>query len=578
MMKEDRRRIGVGLAAALLVSFLTGFLIFHTLGFTYAIADDIIMRDIASGAFTGTPDGHLIFVRYALGFLISRLFLLNRSVDWYGFVIVGTLFLGLAGVLYRGFTARRSFKWKGFYGAFVLCLFAVSLLYHTAKFEWTVSAAFAGACGLYLYVTSTGETKGLQLTDGIFIWLLLLFTYCVRKDVFYMVIPGFGITFLWRFFKKEGKKLRFLFKELILPAAVFSCVGMVMLVESRAYQGEKWEEFQVFQELRSQVYDYSDTIVYDSNPAFFDELGLDEHDIRNLRHYALYLVEDMDTELMQWISWERRMDKIGGKSRGERIWEGICLTVKEMVNPKCLWISIPMLLFLAGVFWQALQGQKRMLLPVLLFLGAEGAMWLILGIRGRLPERVAYSMYVVMLLGAGGVFYRLCFLGDGETERQHLLQKKIPVMVLGALCVVLAGIRCQAAGREFTGEPADYQLFKDACKDDTDRIYFIETLMAEPLGGAVVTVHGDFRLNRCLTLGDWYSFSPLDEERFKVYGIENVEEAILNDPRVYLVIRDVENPMFYGTYFPHKYPGAELICREEKVVNGRSYYLYQVQR
>ena len=575
-MKGDGQRIGLGAAAALGLSFLTGFVIYHTLGFTYGIADDIIMRDIASGAFTGTPDGHLMFVRYTLGFLISRLYLMNQSVDWYGFVIEGTLFLGLAGVLYRGFTSRKSLRWKGLYGAFVLCLFGIVVLHHAARFEWTVSAAVAGAGALYLYLTSAEDRGILKLADNIWIWFLLVLTYCVRKDVFFMVIPGLGIAFLWRFFRKKGKRLRFFFKELILPAAVFFCVGMVMLTESRAYEGKAWEEFQRFQELRSQVYDYSDVIVYDSNPAFFDELGLDEHDIRNLRHYALYLVEDMDTELMQWISWERRMDKIGGKSRGELLWEGICLTAREMGNPKCLWVSIPLLFFLTGVFWQAFQGQKRILLPLLLFLGAEGAMCLALGIRGRLPERVAYSMYFVMLLGVGGVFYRLLFGEEGK--RQKLLQKKAFVTAIAVLWVAGAGIQCVRAGRAFNGEPGDYQLFKDACKDDTDRIYFIETLMAEPLGGAVVTTHGDFRLNRCLTLGDWYSFSPMDEERFRAYGIENVEEAILQDPRVYLVVRDIEDPMFYGSYFPHKYPGAELICREEKVVNGRSYYLYQVQR
>lgn len=43
----------------------------------------------------------------ALGWLISRLYLINRSVDWYGFFMAGALFLSLAAILYRRSWQRR---------------------------------------------------------------------------------------------------------------------------------------------------------------------------------------------------------------------------------------------------------------------------------------------------------------------------------------------------------------------------------------------------------------------------------------------------------------------------------------
>ena len=92
-MRETVKRTGAALAASVLLAFVCGWLVYQTTGFVYAIADDVIMRDIASGAFTGTPDGHLIFIQYGLGFLISRFYLLNGQVDWYGFFLAGALFL-----------------------------------------------------------------------------------------------------------------------------------------------------------------------------------------------------------------------------------------------------------------------------------------------------------------------------------------------------------------------------------------------------------------------------------------------------------------------------------------------------
>ena len=100
--------------------------------------------------------------------------------------------------------------------------------------------------------------------------------------------------------------------------------------------------------------------------------------------------------------------------------------------------------------------------------------------------------------------------------------------------------------------------------------------MAEPVGGAVVTAKGDFRLNRCLTLGDWYTTSPLDTERFEALDIQSVEQTLLENPHAYLVVRDVADPGFLESYFTGKYPDRELILAEIRETGGRLYYLYQV--
>lgn len=581
-MKRDGCRHAIALLAALVCSFVTYFIIYRVFGFSYVIGDDILMRDIASGAFTGTPNGHLIFIQYVLGFLISRLYMLNRSVDWYGFLLVGAMFLGITGILYRGFAARKSLRWKGIYGGIVLCVFVIVLQWHVMWFEWTVSAVVTGSSALYLYATSITDKKSERIFDGVLIWFLLIVTILIRQFVFYMILPGFGITFLWRFFKRDGKRFHFVHRELVLPGLVFLCFGVIALVENLAYQGEKWEEFERFSSFRSQVYDYSDTMIYDANPAYFDNMGLDEHDVRNLRHYSLYLVEGMDTEMMQQLSWEREIEKRGSKSRMEYLWEqlknGVCLSVGQMVRSTFSWISIPLFLLLCGTVLLAFFYKKDVLAPLFLFIAVESALWLMLGMRGRLPERVSYSQYFVSFMGVAGFFYQLIFMAEKEIEVKKRREKQILVTGVLGICLCAAVIRSQLDYRYCRKEPSSYQRFKDACKDDTDRIYFIETIAADAYGGAMVTAHGDFRMNRCITLGDWYSYSPLDEERFEIYGIENVEEAILTDPRVYLVMPEVEDPGMYDTYFTHKYPDVEVICRECKVVYGVNYYLFQVRR
>ena len=59
---------------AFLITAVYFLAVWKWIGFSYAINDDINMRDIASGAYTGTPDGHLIFMLYPMGFVLKSLY------------------------------------------------------------------------------------------------------------------------------------------------------------------------------------------------------------------------------------------------------------------------------------------------------------------------------------------------------------------------------------------------------------------------------------------------------------------------------------------------------------------------
>lgn len=575
-MKQAGTKLHV--LAALAISFLCGLVVFHITGFIYAIADDVIMRDIASGAFSGTPDGHLIFVRYVLGFLLSRLYLFNGNIDWYGFFMAGCLFLGLAAVLYRGLSTGRGFFWKTWYLAFVLGLFGIGILPHAAQFEWTISAAMLGVSALYLYVTLE-EKKGGKLWDLILIWLLLFLTFCIRNMVFFMVMPGFGITFLWKFAAGKKGRIQIRWNEIALPIFVFVSVGLVAFAEERAYSGPEWEAFERFQDARSEIYDYSGVPSYEANPVFFETLGLDEHEVRNLRHYALYLVEDLDADMMEALSEEAKRQAASDLRTFGKMKAGFRLSLKELVNPEYFPVSLPALFFFAAIIIFSLRNKKRAMIPFFLFLGSEGILWMILGYVGRLPERVAFSLHLVMMSGMAAYFFRLwCEKEEKADQRKQEGWKRVMRLVLLLLCLFGAMLQLKKTAlqnQEKLAMDDNYQQFKAACKEEPEKLYFIETYMAEPVGGAMVTTHGNFEMNRCLTLGDWYTASPLDNDRMKALGIEHVEQTILEDSNAYLVVRDIEDSGFLGTYFAHKYPGMELVCKEVKNLGDRSYYLYR---
>ena len=578
-MKQTKYQVGAAAAAALLLStFCMGY-IYLRFGMIYAIADDIIMRDIASGAFSGKPDGHLIFVKFVLGWLISGCYLLAPRVDWYGFCMTGTMFLGMAACLYRGFSFKKSLGWKAAYGFFAVLLFIQTALFHAAQFEWTLCAAFAGGCALFFYVTMQSPW------ENVVVYLLLLMTFCIRSDIFWMLMPGFGLFYLWKHVSVQrgngishgflkGRKASLQVKQWVLPVAVFLSVGVVLLVEHIAYREEGWREFMEFQDARSLVYDYYGVPDYEADPEFFEELGISQQEVRNLRHYALYLVEDLDGERMQELAGESMRQS--GQIRGikDRLKQGIRLALKQFFSldyaPTNLY-GMVLALYLLIYTWKNERKGWGMLLLLLL---AQGSLWLALGIVGRLPERVAQAMHVADLAVMSGALWQIGAFWKGKKARTRL------AAVTGVLFVVLS-VFCWRdtlkSNREKLQADGNYQLFKEYCRKQENSLFFIETYQAEPIGGARVTTAGDFSLNRCLTLGDWYSMSPLDQKRFEALGISGVEEMLLSGEDVYYVVRDVEKPGFFGDYIENKYESAQVFLSDVVEIEERVYYLYQVR-
>lgn len=61
----------------------------------WLVNDDLAMSWFASGSFTGTPRGHLVFVGRPLGIPIARLYTLTDAVAWYTLVMVGSVGVAL---------------------------------------------------------------------------------------------------------------------------------------------------------------------------------------------------------------------------------------------------------------------------------------------------------------------------------------------------------------------------------------------------------------------------------------------------------------------------------------------------
>lgn len=160
LLKGTRGRMAV-LFALQAAAFL---LILFFCDVKYEVSDDFVMELLASGAWSGASDPHLMFCSYLWGLLLSFLYRLTDGISWY---LLAELAVGLlalcAASCYLAYRTRLSF---GILGTAIVTVFLARDLYVLPQFTKTAAAAIA--CGGFLCIWGLFHQKrGAVLFGGL---------------------------------------------------------------------------------------------------------------------------------------------------------------------------------------------------------------------------------------------------------------------------------------------------------------------------------------------------------------------------------------------------------------------------
>ena len=159
--------------AALIATPAFYILLFFYRAPLFVLNDDVAIESILSGAYSGTPDMHTVYMGVGLSFILSLLYRLIPFIPWFGLFCIIVVILSTAVVLKKNEIAGA---------AFILFFFgSCALMPH-----YTVVAACAGAAGLFML---SGHAKEEAVAD---IWaalIMLLLCYQIRMQVFLMFVP-----------------------------------------------------------------------------------------------------------------------------------------------------------------------------------------------------------------------------------------------------------------------------------------------------------------------------------------------------------------------------------------------------
>lgn len=462
----------------------------------FDLNDDVLIRDILSGVYTGEPEALTAQLLWPLSALLAGLYRVLPGVPVFGAFLwlcqAGSIFLILKRSLdaVSGSAAPGKIRAAGTFSVSgslkKLCLslletllIAACLLYHLVFVQYTVTAGLLATAAIFAFLTVRERESERAVT----FWLrclpaALLFwlAFCLRSEMGLLLLPLAGVGGIWKWAARAMRGPVFTGRNAasflglfgLILAGVLACFGADRL----ACSDPEWQEFEALFDARTQVYDFYDASLrsFEENREFYEGLGLTEAQCELLVNYNYGADDAINAQVMEQIA------AYGRETRGtfaHSLAEGIWLYVQRLKNNRSIvpddqlpWLALEgglaaLLLAAAFVRWRAARKQKRQerdggngrerkernacgILWKLLLLGAvRSGLWMYLILRERVPERISHPLYFCELVMLAWLFLdTVCGMrqisGQQSSGWQTSGPEGLPVRVIRIAALVLS--------------------------------------------------------------------------------------------------------------------------------------------
>lgn len=504
---------------------------FLLIRFSYEANDDLGMAAILNGSYTGTPDGHAIYLKYPLSWLIAQLYRTGIPISWYQVVMTGAYLLAIASICHR--LLRRLPEHPA--AACALTLGGVSLLWllQIMRFTFSTCGAFMAASVLLCYALQTPEE---DLRPGYLADILVLFflTYTIRDFFCYAALAFLGVIWLSKYWKTMFKDRRCW----LIPLSALIVLAGSMGIHKLAYRG--WEDFQQYNLERVYLQDYDNFPDYDQHKEMIQSLGYDEAEYYTISHYDYGLLEEFSPEVIHALNQyakslepERSLFSVAKRSLKQAVDYYFVDSLSDVKPLQAASYLLPVMLLALSVWWSLRDRKWHVVFSGLLLLGM-GCCYLFIGYRGRYPERVASSLRI-LVIGASLAGLGLLFAAHPIQIKKAAFKRGLAVAGTALLLVMtlwgFANTRAtlgapREAGMEYVSYIAQYP--DNIYIRDTRSTQYDKTLLAEyPKVSPNV-----------IATGSWSSYSPLYYEKLEQMGLEELNRDTLFLDNAYLIVRD----------------------------------------
>lgn len=603
-------------------ALLTGFFF----DFYFDMNDDTMMRDIMSGVYSGTPDGHNMQTLYPLGAFLALCYRICGTFPWYGtflflcqfgcFFLVGVRLCTLTDAFYMrtqavsssedaaGGNMRRRFVGK-ILSLLVLVFFQWGIwLTHTVNVQYTITCGMLVGAAVFLFLTmpegalfgKTSKTLSLKafMRGSLPALLLFLLAFQLRSEMALLTLPFLGLAGLFRwwadrpvFEKKNLQKYGGLLLLLLVG------MGFSLGTDSLAYGGE-WRTFRQFFNDRTTIYDfYPEVLAGQSLDTDLEEQGVSYGAQILLENYNFGLDERIDAQLLRDVAVYAK-EHVGGEREWGTVFKEKLLLYRYRSfhggdMPYNLLVMLGYGINIMAIVILMRKDVRNLLaaaVHLFLILVVRSGLWMFVLMRGRDPERITHPLYLVEFCLLTGLFLRQMrreadFAGAASRFRgfdavRYLLPSAVVLLLFLSAWGLWKGFPAvrvdQARRQEING---DWEAIDSYCRAHPDTFYFEDVYSTVAFSGKLLERRDNAAANYDIA-GGWMCKSPLYQKKLAAFGIENAADA-LAERKAGFIMSDEEISLRGLTWMevPYAEQGLDVHIEEYDRIN-ENYGVYQV--
>lgn len=211
--------------------------------------DDSLMLLFASGAYTGTPETHLIYNHIFYGKFLTFLYRITRSIEWYTLVQYGLQVICFNVFFYHVLRLDVKKLYKYLYSAVIMLIAIGQLLRPQYTFV-------ASELSLASIVMIFGKRNTLRFVfSGILFILACLLRITAACIPYFIILPLLIFPILFR--NKEY------YKKIIFLSSLAIMAGCLYIIDKYAYTSDsKWQYFTEYNAARQYIIDNPSKAIY----------------------------------------------------------------------------------------------------------------------------------------------------------------------------------------------------------------------------------------------------------------------------------------------------------------------------
>lgn len=545
------------IASILIVIFF--LLIYNVLsiwrnGVIYYVNDDLSLKSISEGLYTGSPTLTLVYQTFPFSGILFLLNSITTSIDWYGITLLALTNFFVGYTIYYLIKDSKKLYPKVIITSLVLFLITKIYPHFIISITFTEISTLIALCCLILYMFKNTKFKNIVIAIG------LILSFSMRMESFFMIAPFFVPAL---FYKNKGN-LKGLRNDFILGSVILLLIGGCYIIENKVIMTEEWDNFLEYNNNRSKYNDYyfenMIELPDDEINEIFNKAGFNEAEKNVVRtNFGKFALEPGIQSKMGNLVNELAKSNVP-------IHKNIISSAKFLFSTpisKVYLISLFLMLYFV-VFKDIKKNKKGTFVTDILFALIE---FILIGYaiyKGRLPERVYLPLFNSL------IFINMFLVITKDKIKDFLnniinLDKKFFV-IASILLFLASGFYVRRENMILEIIDSENEVI-EYIANHKDNLYVYDRVEAE-----YTRLDNDYFPKNYINLSGWEIFSPMYNEKIKKYGVDEMKDLLLQD-NVYLIEPYYLVNVIQEYYNEYNY---DVVVNQIDKINDN--YIYKISR